>query len=222
MPLTLPAFDDPALITLSVCGMHDADQADKLAWLGEEGSLRVTTTNKSVDVLLAIERHPDKTGHVHIDVGRPASFKWLKSDLEYSEVPASKFRDHIEKLIGLTLEVRATAEFRIPLDALPKRGLVTTLLELNTEANGMELRMKGCEMVVNDDLYSGFSFRLSNDAHCDVSILMKSTVGITNTYLVDFEKLAIQGIEWFAFESTRKTPHAVRPMPRPRKRSSGA
>ena len=221
MPFNWPQFEHPMLTTLSACAMYNSDAPTKPHLPGKDSSrvmARYKAGKEHLELWLAVEEHEDDSAHIHIDVGRKDELAWLDSALNYKHTKQADLREVFENINGIELSVRASGEFDVPIDALPKRGIATTLLGLNTEANGIDMRVSGVDMAIHDDLYKSVNFRVKDESTYGITIRLKSEATFSDDYLTTFETLLVQGLEWFVFETTGKRADAKKPLPKQHKR----
>jgi len=227
MPFELPEFDDGMLESLMLCGMYcDADEAhsDALSAVATRLVANYKSSGGPIVVALLIQGGSDGHGHFHVDIGKKDCLEWIRDSTDYQHVTITELRKTFTKLHGLPLSVRASGDFVVPAEAMPKRGIVTTLLGLPTRASGVAMAISGVEMVVQGDPFTGVKFGVGDESSYDVSVEFNSRVTLQDDYLVQFARLARQGLELLVFESPRATTDASTGPPKKKriKKAGGA
>ena len=205
MTVCLPDFRDELLYELSACACACREDNKGVGW-PEKGDTYLESGYSGHDhpawIRLILDANDGEHCHFHVEVSREKfdASSWFKSTSEGELVAA------IEKLRGLTLDATLIAKYRVPMDSIPRRGIMRSLLGVSTQACGAEMFLSGATMDVESDLFRRITWQLSDTDRDQVNVKVEaqsaSTVG--DDYLTRFVEVMRDGLDCFVFESTKE------------------
>jgi hypothetical protein len=151
--------------------------------------------------------------HYHFDFERtpgdvPESFDKVDI-LKVIEVPSV--------IEGALAHVYLSADFAIPLDECPARGMIPTLLGVETKSCGYDMSLSGAEMAIDGgDVFTKLKWSLNDDTNCINAHIEGFTVTeISSKYLVNLANLMDDGLHCFILETQDELASNVsnKPMP---------
>ena len=199
MLLSLPSLSENRLDSLFVCAAFEAD--DLLTeWLRSEGEIhaRVRYGDNCV-CMLACEILDDGKFHLHFDLATDKHFSKSESLKDYT---AEELSNSLEKIAGRTICATIGAYFSVKRDAIPKWGMLSSLLDVTTESCGANLSLTGAKMAIEDPVFRRISWNLADDFEtlC-LSIEAVEESIVDDAYLSNAVAIATRGLDCFVFES---------------------
>src|SRR5438105_4488892 len=109
---------------------------------------RFPANDEGVAVRLIFERCDEGGGRLDLQIGH---LDPIEDDRAFEGVSLDRVRKILDALPGQDVDVSVTGKFLLPLNDLPRRGIVAKLLGVSTEVRGAQLQLTGAEMDVQSD-----------------------------------------------------------------------
>lgn len=208
----LPTFADPRLEALNVCAVFHRDEPSwrKLTPIGVQAKCK--TGQSQGWVQLTLERSNDVQGHLHLDIGRHGFYERFES----RELKKIEYVNEIlGKLASQECDTHLTAHYKVPIDDLPKRGMIRTSLQLSTESCGSRLTLSGAKFAIDGDLFSDVEWEISDFEQGVIAVGLHAftEVEVKPSFLIEVEQWMHDGFECFVLESTNSRVHDAAPRP---------
>ncbi|MCH8216356.1 MAG: hypothetical protein IH892_06245, partial [Planctomycetes bacterium] len=149
---------------------------------------------------LLLDLEDGKPGHFHFDIGRDSVYGEQKS-LEIVDI--NEVHKLVDRFAGLDVRIALSAEYSIPLNQLPERGMISTLLGVETESCGVNLSVDGASMSIEDDVFTRIRWFYNKNKKCiEANLEAQTESEIDDEYLEDAVELMRVGLECFIFETS--------------------
>lgn len=209
MNISLPAFEDDFLNELMVCATFHTDSPSQLK---SDESVRLqskyTISEGTAWLRILLDSEDGTHGHLHFDIGRDSVYDELQS---LETVDVSEVHKLVERFTDQAVDMVLSAEYSIPLDQLPARGMIRTLFEVGTESCGAYLSVDGASMSIDDDLFTKIRWYYNEKKDCiEVTLVARKESVIDDKYLEDVVELMRNGVECFIFETSEELRHATK------------
>jgi hypothetical protein len=202
MPLILPDFREPYLRQLWACG--HVPLANRL---GPPIRESVETTYEIHDgsrsfIRLTANDQKDSRCHLHFDVWRVPP---VERPTDVRAGTLEEIRGIADRFRGARVDVRITAEYRIPMAALPRRGLISSLLGIEAQACGSALSLDGASMrITGADTFCGVQWKCDADRqNVCVNLYAVRQSEFTDEYLTGVVETMHGGLDCFVLEVQR-------------------
>jgi hypothetical protein len=202
MEFHLPDFSDPMLRLVVACGEIPVAGT---TIVGVPERLRLQTVYQSADqdniwLQFTLDVKPDLY-HFHFDVRRESPYI---EDEEFANVNAGEIFAVVSKFEGAPVELRMSAEFVVPLDAIPKWGLIRALRDVRTESCGTAMSLTGATFELSGGDFAQLRFQQQNDDEklC-VSLTANTDVKVDADYLPRMIVSLKRGLDCFVLETER-------------------
>jgi hypothetical protein len=219
----VPRFRDARIQEATVCAFFHCDdpavfagspirvQAKCFVNDGEPGWVRA---------MLTCDDDDNVHGHFHVEVGREPYFS-RREDLKEEEL---EFVSQLIRRMGSQkCSLFLGSDFLVPLDDLPRRGMISALLDLSTQAAGTELTLTGAKFSVADDPYLDVKWELDDEGESLAVELTAFLEGaIAEDYLHKAADLLQTGFESFVLESPSKKKASNEHWPEDQKKAAKA
>lgn len=201
MALAFPDFDDQLLEQFTACANFHADDASRLTGIGRIGlQAQVNASGGPIWIRLVCE--PDDEGvhgHVHFDIGREFIYEEVKS---LTTVTPEELADAASRFFGQTMDVRFIATYSIMVEVLPRHGLISALLGIETESCGHCLALDGASMSIVGDLFTRLRWDLDEETDAvEVELTADTQTEYTTNYLPALIDVMRDGLECFVLET---------------------
>ena len=153
-----PRFEDAFLQEFSVCAMFDVDSEPRFQGLDSEIRVqcRYAAEEGWVWIRLRIEIKDKIRGHVHCDIAREGVY--VEGDTA-TTVSSDELENLLRRFCGQRAEVAFNGDYLLSLTDLPRRGIISTLLGVQTEASGAHLFLDGASMAISSDLFTSLNWK---------------------------------------------------------------
>lgn len=204
MPIKFLEFrDDEPLRTLSLCGTV-CRKDPSTTWPVSEVRVQSKYQGSRGDIFvhLVIDRGEEDHGHFHLDFD--LDLDWDSDDPRFRTVSVDEIQEHLEKMRGNIVQVLICGDFRMPLDELPRRGIISMLSSISTEACGAVLDLTGGTMSIrNDDQFHKLRWNIS-DSDLEVRLFADSELEVDDEYAEKLADVMRRGIACFVLETQEK------------------
>ncbi len=207
MDLSLPDLEQLGIEELHLCAYFGGDDAFLSRWMTDGVQLQssYSTGNGDVGIRLVIEADgsgDDAYGHMHFDLKKTSEFTGVQ---KFDCVPISELVDHLEPLKGHEVFASIAADFVLPVDTLPSRGMIRTILGVSTESCGSQLSLTGAEMSIDGDLFQRLQWNFIEEGEfIDAKLYAETEADVGDDYIANAAQLMRQGVECFVLESEER------------------
>jgi len=221
MNLLPPDFRDEMLQEATVCGYFHADASSRLDGLPTHTLLQSSyESGGKVWIRLIIDKEDDGVhGHVHCDIGRDGVYE---QHGEFQIVTLEQLAEVFARFNGQQVDLDVTAHFMIPRKALPRRGIVSSLLGVGTETCGARLQLDGASFTIASDCFTSLRWEADEDVEYVCAQLKAKMASIINeSYLCSAVASMVDDIACFVLETEEDVQRHVDSMRQPENKVRG-
>lgn len=193
--LALPDFRDSYLDRITVCTLVCAEAG----W--PEDDFLVEVEQPGCWMALGMNRVDDHHGHIHFEIAgdpmEPTDGTPVKKAL------IEEAWKHLETFVDAHADISVTAYYSVPVDDLPRRGLLRALSGLSTKVCGNQVSLTGGTMAIEGDLFTELRWKLDPDEGNEVvggRLFGRGESKISDGILTNAFETARDGLNCFVFE----------------------
>jgi hypothetical protein len=202
MALILPDFHDPYLRELWACGHVRLDDPH---WLPTRDSLETTyqiPDGPQAWIRFTVNDQQDGRRHFHFDVWRVPPVE-RPADVRVGTL--EEIQGMVARFQGACVNVNIVSEYRIPMNVLPRRGLISSFLGIEAQACGSTLSLDGGSMRISGaDTFCKLEWKCDADRqNVCVNLFGSSQSEVSDGYLTGIVETMHDGLECFVLEVQR-------------------
>jgi hypothetical protein len=201
MTTRIPDLTATRLHQVAVCVFFEADDAKACAVSAKSGILRAEGPVEGGSHWLTLVVEPsseDEDGetHLHVNLFRAS---WFEDELPPPNGDINRLNDIVEQFKGCTGRLYVFGSFEVPLEEVPKEGLVRELSRVSTEVGGLKISLSGAELSIQGGQFRRVNWSVRKDQLRGELRSGTSPIEISSTYVDDAVRFLSDGINKIIF-----------------------
>lgn len=146
--------------------------------------------------------------HLHVEISRE------EMDRIFQVVDLRDLLGVIENFMGTQVYGSVTAKYSVPIERLPRRGILCSLLGISAEACGSEMILTGATMDIEGDPFNRLVWQVDDENEDKVSVTLEADAEfeVEEGYLVKLSQVMREGVDCFVYESQENVEHVRQPQ----------
>lgn len=184
MPIKLPRSMNPYFLGMTACGriQSDSEAVDRL-FTAPSSDIYTEYASNEGPMIFRVFWTKRTNKHLHIDFVKPDAYGGIQED-ESTNVPLDTIQVVLESLFGEQIEVNFFGRFRVPLDRLPKQGLVS-LVPVKSGSGRLTVSIASCEYKVTGAPFNRIGWKITDDEQVTVEIGVQGGFSLGEDYIID-------------------------------------